>query len=95
MSQQNKILSTLRRPRLLVRAARLALSDYNRTRDLARLTGQSPRSRTSTILSNLIAQEEYMEETRQTGDATYRATKHIEVLVALMAECRLLPRGAV
>lgn len=92
MPDLNTVLSTLRRPRLLVRAARLGLADYNRKRDLARLTGQNPRSTTKTIVENLIAQEEHLEETRQSKDSNYRPAHHVELLVALMAECRLLPR---
>lgn len=86
-------LANLRRPRILVRAARHGLGDYNRKRDLARMTGQSTRTRSAAIVENLIAQEEQLEETRLAGDSTYRAAKHVELLVALMAECRLLPRA--
>lgn len=92
MPNIHSFLATLRRPRLLVRAARHGLADYNRKRDLARLTGQSTRANSATIVENLIAQEEHFEEVRKSGDATYRAAQHIELLVALMAECRLLPR---
>lgn len=95
MPDLHTVLSTLRRPRLLVRAARIGLSDYNRKRDLARLTGQSPRNKTSIIIENLIAQEEHLEDSRRTGDASYRPAQHVEMLVALMAECRLLPRQVV
>lgn len=93
MKNIESFLSTLRRPRLLVRAARHGLGDYNRKRDLARLTGQSPKVSTKAIVENLIAQEEVLEESRQTGDAAYRPSQHIALLVALIAECRLLPRG--
>ncbi|MEM9583151.1 MAG: DUF6477 family protein [Pseudomonadota bacterium] len=94
MSKINSIASSLRRPKLLVRAARHGLADYNRKRDLARLTGQNPRARSSTIVENLIVQEEQLEEGRKSGDRTYRVARHIELLVALMAECRLLPKPA-
>lgn len=94
MSKIHSIASSLRRPKLLVRAARHGLADYNRRRDLGRLTGQNPRSRSSTIVENLIAQEQQLEAGRQSGDRTYRVAKHIELLVALMAECRLLPKPA-
>lgn len=94
MPNINTFLATLRRPKLLVRAARHGLADYDRKRDLARLTGQSHKSATSTIVENLIAQEEQLEEVRKSGEATYRVTQHIELLVALIAECRLLPKPA-
>ena len=34
-----------------------------------------------------------MEQTRRAGDAGYSVARHIEVLIALMAEVRLLPRS--
>jgi hypothetical protein len=92
MPNINALLETLRRPRILVSAARHGLSDYNRKRDLARLTGQSPRRPSASIVESLISQEEELEETRRSGDASYRVAHHIELLVALMAECRLIPR---
>ncbi|WP_298290944.1 DUF6477 family protein [uncultured Litoreibacter sp.] len=93
MPNVHDILTTLRRPRLLVRAARHGLHDYNRRRDLNRLTGQNARASTRSIVENLVEQEEQLEETRKAGDAAYRASHHIELLVALMAECQLLPRA--
>jgi len=92
MPNIDTLLATLRRPRILVSAARHGLSDYNRKRDLARLTGQSPRRTSTSIIENLISQEEELEEVRRSGDASYRVSQHIELLVALMAECRLIPR---
>ncbi len=86
-------LAKLRRPKILVSAARHGLSDYNRKRDLVRLTGQSPRRPSTSIVESLISQEEEIEETRRSGDASYRVSHHIELLVALMAECRLIPRS--
>ncbi len=93
MTHPLTVLSSLRRPRLLVRAARHGLADYNRKRDLARLTGQSPRASSARVVESLIVQEEELEEVRKSGDNSYRVSQHIELLVALMAECRLLPRG--
>jgi hypothetical protein len=42
----------------------------------------------------LISEEERLEMIRCSGDAAYSLTRHIEVLIALMAEARLLPRDA-
>ncbi|MFY0691107.1 MAG: hypothetical protein JXR14_04200 [Paracoccaceae bacterium] len=94
MSDFTKALSNLRRPRLLVRAARHGLSDYDRKRDLRRITGQSSRTTPSALIATLIEQEEQADQARTTGDSTYSIARHIELLVALMAECRLLPREA-
>jgi hypothetical protein len=71
MTDFSTILKDLRRPRLLIRAARHGLSDYRRDR------------------------EAEIEGNRQTGSACYNVARHIEVLIALMAEARLLPRAPV
>ena len=84
------ILANLRRPRLLIRAARFGLEDYRRDRDLSRLLQDSDSS--ETILPTLLAEEARLEYSRKTGDLTYPVVRHIEVLVALMAEANLLPR---
>lgn len=83
-------LSTLRRPRLLIRAAQVGLSHYERARDLKRLTGQLAQNSPETNMEHLLAIEEQIEETRRMREASYRPSQHIELLVALMAEHRLL-----
>ncbi|WP_045389240.1 DUF6477 family protein [Falsirhodobacter sp. alg1] len=89
MTDFRAALAELRRPRLLIRTARLGINDYRRERDLRRLTDTpNPES----ALPRLLAQEENLEQTRLAGDASYSVTRHIEVLIALMAEVRLLPR---
>ncbi len=90
MTDFRSILANLRRPRLLIRAARFGLQDYRRDRDLRRLlTGSTSPERT---VPQLLAEEERLEAIRQTGDISYPMGRHIEVLVALMAEVQLLPR---
>lgn len=90
MSDFRMILANLRRPRLLMRAARFGLGDYRRERDLRRLVrcGMSPED----TVPSLISVEAELEETRLAGDASYSVTRHIEVLIALLAEARLLRR---
>ncbi len=83
-------LANLRRPRLLMRAARFGLSDYRRERDLRRLVrcGLSPEH----TVPSLMSVEAELEETRIAGDASYSVARHIEVLIALLAEAQLLRR---
>lgn len=75
-----------RRPRLMLSAARHGLSLYRRERDLPRLllrrTGQCP-------LDALTEAEAQAETARRTGAATYSFARHIDLLVALLAEQRL------
>jgi hypothetical protein len=93
MSDFRMILANLRRPRLLMRAARFGLGDYRRERDLRRLVrcGLSPEDTVPTLMSV----EAELEETRLAGDMSYSCARHIEVLIALMAEARLLRREEV
>jgi hypothetical protein len=93
MTDANTLLATLRRPSLLIRAARFGLTDYNRTRDLKRVMGAAHGLTPTRVIDGLIEKEAHFEETRKKGDATYSVARHIDVLIALMAEARLLPRG--
>lgn len=92
MSDFCTLLTGLRRPRLLIRAARHGLEEYRRDRDLRRLIGGSGVPAPIDALPRLISEEARLEDIRGTGDATYSLVRHIEVLIALMAEARLLPR---
>lgn len=86
-------LANLRRPRLLINAARFGLSDYRRERDLKRVI--APAHPSPALLDQLFCTESAIEAERQRGAASYCAARHIEVLVALLAEARLFtPRLA-
>ena len=91
MSDLQSLLANLRRPRLLIRAARFGLADYRRDRDLRRLTGQI--ATPDRAVAQLISEEEQLEEDRRAGEASYSVTRHIEILIALISEIRLLPRS--
>lgn len=91
MSDILSLLAQIRRPRLLMRAARFGLGDYRRERDLRRLVGQLPSPEKA--LTRLMDEEERLEALRREGRADYSLPHHIEVLIALMAEMRLVSRG--
>ena len=90
MTDFRALLADLRRPQLLIRAARHGLADYRRDRDLRRLLDSQPSP--DRAVRRLLTEEENMEATRLSGEASYSVTRHIEVLIALMSEVRLLPR---
>lgn len=92
MSALIESLAHVRRPRLLIRAARFGLEDYNRLRDLKRILREDHAPSPSAALSRLIDLEAEQEETRTRGDAAYSVVRHLEILIALMAETRLLGR---
>jgi hypothetical protein len=93
MTNSHPGLSQLRRPGLLMRAARHGLAHYRRGRLLSRLLGADLQP--DRAFPRLVEAEAEHEETRRRGDAAYSAADHLEVLVALLAEARLLrqPRG--
>jgi hypothetical protein len=93
MTDCRTLLSTLRRPRLLMRAARFGLSDYRRERDLRRYVERAG-SPEETVTS-LMTVEAGLERTRIAGDAAYSVARHIEVLIAILAEARFLRRSGV
>lgn len=93
MTDPIQLLNALRRPRLLIRAARFGLSDYSRERDLTRLLGQTRAPGPKQSVGVLLEEEEALEATRKSGDAGYSIARHVEVLIALIAEARLLARG--
>lgn len=90
MSEPCNLLSEMRRPAMLIRAARFGLVDYRRERDLRRLIKSEPSPERA--VPRLIEVEERMEATRRAGDAGYSVNRHIDVLIALLAEARTLPR---
>jgi len=93
MTDFRALLADLHRPQLLIRAARCGLADYRRDRDLKRLLESQPAP--DRAVRRLMNEEAVLEATRKAGEASYSVTHHIDVLIALMAEVRLLPRVAV
>jgi hypothetical protein len=84
------VLETIRRPRLLMLAARAGLGAYRRRRDLTRLIG----AETGPVqaIDRLLIAEGMLEKTRLSGSAAYSPARHVELLAALLAEARSLPR---
>ena len=83
-------LARLRRPPLLVRAARLGLSGYARDAALPRLLGAGRVPPVRAALAQLIEMERAQDAARRKGGATYRAADHVALLIAVMGEARLL-----
>lgn len=87
-------LQALRRPRLLIRAARIGVTEYRRDRDLRKLVGAAGMGGPARTLPALLAEEDRLETLRLAGDASYSVTRHVGVMIALLGEARLLPRPA-
>lgn len=87
-------LSDLRRPSLLIRAARHGVADYDRGARLNRFLEPGADTSSETVLNALLTAEAEVEQHRQAGLATYSITRHIELLIALMGEARYLARAS-
>ena len=83
-------LTALRRPRLLIRAARIGAEDYRRDLHLPRVLGYGRLPRSSAALMRLLETEALMNQQRKEQDAAYSLIKHIDVLIAMMGEARIL-----
>jgi len=90
MSDLMRILKSLRRPGLLMRAARLGAADYRRERDLRRVLKSRNLPMPETAISNLLSEEDILEEKRKTGDADYSITRHVDIMIALVSEAGLV-----
>ncbi len=90
MTDLTSAVAALRRPRLLIHAARNGLADYDRERDLRRLTRQPQALAPDQALRRLMDEEGRVEAHRRDGVACYSMTRHIELLIALMAEAAAL-----
>ncbi|MDD7970866.1 DUF6477 family protein [Roseinatronobacter alkalisoli] len=82
-------LETTIRPRLLVVAARHAMTDYHRDRMLPKLLGlplASALPPLQDVLERLTLSEAMMEQARRHHDAGWRPSEHVLVMAALMSE---------
>ncbi|MFU8881450.1 MAG: DUF6477 family protein [Rhodobacterales bacterium] len=83
-------LDRLRRPRLLIRAARIGAEDYRRDIHLPRLLGHGGLPRHIKALSHLMEMEAAMDASRRAQEANYSMIQHVEVMIAVIAEARIL-----
>lgn len=84
------LIQTLRRPPLLIRAARIGQDHYQRDRHLPRLLRGAAPARSGEAAMQLLGLEAELESKRRTQDASYSVARHVDVLVALMAEAQIL-----
>ncbi len=83
-------LATLRRPRILIRAARIGAADYRRDAHLRRHLGYGPLPRSGAALDDLVEMEAALEGQRRENSAGYQASHHVDILIAMMGEARIL-----
>ena len=84
------MLNALHRPRLLMRAARIGAEDYRRTAHLPRLLGYGNLPRHGIALMRLMEIEATLNDQRLADDSAYSLLRHIDVLIAIVGEARVL-----
>ncbi|MBD3663151.1 DUF6477 family protein [Sulfitobacter aestuariivivens] len=84
------MLQNLHRPRLMMRAARIGADQYRRGAHLPRLLGYGVLPRHGAALMRLMEIEATLEEQRTLSDAGYSMIRHLDVLIALVGEARVL-----
>ena len=84
------MLQALRRPPLLMRAARIGAEDYRRETHLPRLLGYGVLPRHTQALLKLMEMEGNLNEQRVAGNASYSLAKHVDTLIAMLGEARVL-----
>lgn len=82
-------LASLSRPRLLVRAAKFGMAEFNRSRSLRRLMPGETLPAPGTAFELLWERESAMDTARREGLANYSPARHIELLAALIHEARI------
>ncbi len=90
MQDIHTVLANLHRPRLLMRAARIGAESYRRAGHLPRILGYGVLPRHGDALMRLIDIEAELEELRLGPNATYSISRHVDVLIAIVAEAREL-----
>lgn len=78
-------LNTLHRPKLLIRAARVGMQEFQRDCDLRMIKGVTESMSTKQLFDTLMQNEHLLNEERIMNDAAYSVRKHIRILTALMA----------
>jgi len=89
MTHLESLLHALKRPKLLIKAARIGAKKYRRKYHLKALVAAQKGKDNEAFLKALLEQENDLEWDRQSGSAEYNVRKHITLLSALIAEAKL------
>lgn len=82
-------LAGMKRPNLLVRAARIGVKDFNREKGLRRIFQGEGFPGPGQAFDKLVEFEASMDRARREGGALYSPARHVELLTALISEAQL------
>ncbi|MCO4841319.1 MAG: hypothetical protein KC439_00230 [Yoonia sp.] len=83
-------IAQLRRPSLLIKAARFGLDEYTRDVHLRRILKTDSIPRPAPAVMQLLDVESAINTARIEKQATYSVARHVDVMIALMAEAQIL-----
>ena len=83
-------IAQLRRPSLLIKTARFGLDEYTRDVHLRRILKTDSIPRPAPAVMQLLDVESAINTARIEKQATYSVARHVDVMIALMAEAQIL-----
>ena len=89
------MLPKIKRPRILIKAAKIGLKHYEREKGLEQLLRLNKGAKPESVVEKLVAAEATINEQRVNGGASYSLDRHINLLTALLNEMCLLERKKV
>lgn len=89
MKDINSHINHLRRPALLVRAAKHGVDFYDRNTHLRKYIAQDPYPGPGAVLMKLFEIEREQNDARREKRGDYAPSEHVDVLVAIMGEAQL------
>lgn len=87
-------LARLRRPALLIEAARIGVMSYSRERTLRRHLGDLHDPDSDAALESLLEIEDELNQMRRNDYAGYSPARHVDVVIAILGEVRLMRLAA-
>ena len=79
----------LKRPPILVRAAKEGALRYQRRAHLKRFFGETPPTQSKDVLGQLLRLEDQSNDQRLAETADYSVTRHVDILIALIGEAQI------
>jgi len=86
MTHHTDLLAGMRRPQILLEAARIGGKSYRRDDILRRIFKTKRPGQQRALVLALIERESEFESLRHLGDGSYLAMKHVQIMTALLAE---------
>ncbi len=85
-------ITSLKRPRILLRAALNGCNNYRRERHLATMLAGRKNWSDEQVFQAIVSDEQYLDDQRRSGDANYSVSRHVKLMIALVCEAHNIAR---